>query len=85
MPILNYTTQIAADKTVGEIQRLLAKAGAKQIMNNYDNNGYIVAMAFSIELDGQTIGFRLPTDWRPVQAVLQHQRVSAKLKHRNRH
>lgn len=34
MAILNYTTQIAADKTVGEIQAILAKAGAHQ-KNSY--------------------------------------------------
>lgn len=79
MPLLNYTTQISADKTVSEIQRALAKAGAKQIMNDYDSNGFIVAMAFSIDLNGQVIGFRLPTDWRPVQAVLLKQRVSKSL------
>lgn len=31
MPLLNYTTQISADKTVAEIQRALAKAGANKI------------------------------------------------------
>jgi hypothetical protein len=79
MPLLNYTTQISADKTVTEIQWLLAKAGANRIVNDYDGNGFIVAMAFSLDINGQTIGFRLPTDWRPVQAVLSEQRVSKSL------
>lgn len=35
MPILNYTTEINADKTVGELQRILAKAGASRIMIEY--------------------------------------------------
>jgi hypothetical protein len=32
MPILNYTTTIDAHKTVTDVQRLLAKRGARAIM-----------------------------------------------------
>lgn len=35
MPILNYTTTIAAGKTVAEIQTILAKAGAEQVIVRY--------------------------------------------------
>lgn len=79
MPLLNYTTSIAADKTVMEIQRALAKSGATAILSEYDTNGYIIAMSFKINLDGQSLGYRLPTDWRPVQQVLMRQRVSKTL------
>lgn len=34
MPILNYTTKIEASKTVGEIQQLLAKTGAKKMVKD---------------------------------------------------
>jgi hypothetical protein len=49
---------------------MLAKAGARQVMHDYDDSGNIVALSFSLELDGQRIGFRLPSDWRPVQQIL---------------
>jgi len=78
MPLLNYTTAISADKTVNEIQRILAAHGAKAVLNEYDNNGYIVAVSFKIELGGRMLGFRLPSDWRPVQQVLEKQRLTRK-------
>jgi hypothetical protein len=71
MPLLNYTTKIDAFKTISEIQRLLAKAGASAVMNEMDSNGNIVALSFKIKLDEKDIAFRLRTDWRPVLEVLQ--------------
>lgn len=74
MPLLNYTTSISADKTVAEIHRMLAKAGAKKIMSDYDDNGYIVALSFAMDIEGQQVGFQLPTDWRPVLQILERDR-----------
>lgn len=73
MALLNYTTKIAADKTVAEIHRMLARAGAKQIMNDYDDQGYIMGVAFRMEVNGNLVGFKLPSDWHPVQRVLEEQ------------
>jgi hypothetical protein len=74
MPLLNYTTQISADKTITEIQKCLATHGAKMIVNEYDDNGFIIGLSFAIELDGQKVGFRLPCDWRPVLQILEEDR-----------
>ncbi len=70
MPLLNYTTKVPADRSIAEISQMLAKAGAKKIMHDYDDNGYITAVSFALELDGQIIGYRLPTDWRPVKTII---------------
>lgn len=72
MPILNYTTGIKADKTVAEITKMLVKAGARSILNDYDAAGEIIAVSFRMELGGTAVGFRLPADWRPVLYLLQH-------------
>ena len=32
MPLLNYTTSVAADKSIAAIQKALAKAGASAIL-----------------------------------------------------
>lgn len=81
MPLLNYTTQIDAFKTISEISQLLAKAGASAVMHDYDDNGNIVALSFKIKLNENEIAFRLPTDWRPVLRVLESDRgVTPKLK-----
>ena len=75
MPLLNYTTKIDVEKTIGEIQRMLGKAGAMKIMTDYDE-GVISALSFALNVNGQTIGFRLPCDWRPVQEVLKRHKAN---------
>jgi len=72
MALLNYTTKIDADKTIGEIQKILSKVGASKIMTDYED-GVISALSFALSLNGQTIGFRLPCDWRPVYGILLEQ------------
>ena len=75
MALKNYTTSIAVEKTISEIQKMLAKAGASRIMTEYDDTGNIVSLSFQlkVELNGQFIAFSLPTDWRPVAEVLRRQ------------
>ena len=75
MPLLNYTTEIDAEKTIAEIQKILAAHGARAILTEYDDNGYIVALSFKIPVGDHEIGFKLPSDWRPVLQVLEKQRV----------
>lgn len=81
MPLLNYTTTIAPQKTVMEIQTLLAKAGASRIMTEMDSDGSIVALSFELRNPetNMPIAFRLPTDWKPVQETLKRQRVTQRL------
>ena len=71
MSLFKYTTQVPADKTIGEIQRELAMHGASAILSEYDDKGHIVALSFKIKLDGREIGFKLPSDWRPVLKILE--------------
>lgn len=49
MPILNYTTTIAATKTVAEIQGILAKAGAEQIIIRYGKDAQPSALVFELK------------------------------------
>lgn len=76
MPLLNYTTTVAATKTIGEVQRMLARAGATQIMSNFDGRGAVTGMAFLIETPLGPRGFKLPVQTERVEAVLKHQRVA---------
>lgn len=66
MPILNYTTTIAAGKTVGEIQAMLTKAGAKRIMVENSDKREPVALTF--ELNGYS--YRLPCRHEAVTKLL---------------
>ena len=71
MPLLNYTTKIDADKTAHEIAKCLSMHGAQAVLTEYDKKeGYVLAISFRIDLEGQTVGFRLPCDWKPVLEIL---------------
>ena len=70
MPLLNYTSKTPAHQSIADISRILSKAGARQVMHDYDDAGNIVALSFSLEFEGQRIAFRLPSDWRPVHQIL---------------
>ena len=71
MPLLNYTTKIDADKTAHEIAKCLSMHGAQAVLTEYDKKeGYVLAISFRIDLEGQTVAFRLPCDWKPVLEIL---------------
>jgi len=72
MPLANYTTKVSTHRTVSEIQGMLAEHGARGILMNYDDHGYIISLAFAINgPEDRPIEFKLPVDWRPVLAVLE--------------
>lgn len=73
MPILNYTTVIAAAKTVGEIQALLIKAGARRILTDYDDAGNPTGITFLIATLWGDRGFMLPANVDAIYNVLVRQ------------
>ncbi len=74
MPLLNYTTKISTDKTVGEVQRLLAKAGARAVLSEYDDQGNVTSVCFKMLVNNAEIGFRLPIEPNKVLAILKTRR-----------
>ncbi len=83
MALLKYTTQIEVEKTIGEIQKLLGSHGANAILTEYGEDGDVTALSFKIKVDDNDIGFKLPSDWRPVLQILENDRkVPARLKSR---
>lgn len=71
MGLLNYTTEIDADKTAMEIAKCLSMHGASAVLTEYDEvEGTVTALSFKINLEGKAISFRLPCDWRPVFEVM---------------
>lgn len=69
MAILNYTTKINAEKTATEIQQMLGKSGAKSVMSEYEDCE-VVAIAFQIDMNDQTLSFRLPINHTGVLTAL---------------
>jgi len=82
MPILNYTTQIAAEKTAQEIQTMLARAKAQAVMSEYDDKGVLSSINFRIKTGAGMMTFRLPANVQKIYEVLVRQRIPAKLQTR---
>lgn len=76
MAILNYTTKIDAYKTIGEIQQLLAKNGAMQIMIENDDKGNPVSLSFSIIWNANPQFFKLPCNFKGVLNAMKKAKVS---------
>jgi hypothetical protein len=73
LAILNYTTEIAASKTIGEVQSLLVKAGARKIMTDYDDEGNPTTISFLVATLWGDRGFILPANIESVYKVLVRQ------------
>ncbi len=79
MPILNYTTTVSAEKTVGEIYTILAKSGAKEI--SYEQDGErVVAVKFQIDLDGEPLWFRMEPNPTGVLSAMERDRVERRFR-----
>ncbi len=79
MGLLNYTTSISAEKTVGEIQSKLAQAGARQVLHEYDGFGNVSALSFRINTKFGDIAFRLPANIPAVESILKKQSQCGKV------
>lgn len=78
MPLLNYTTEIDSAKTVGQVQAILAKAGARSITAEFDGKGRATGLSFAAEVPGGIEFFTLPVHPDRVLTVLRKQRVQAR-------
>jgi hypothetical protein len=82
MPILNYTTTIDVEKTMGEINRALARRGVTRISTLYDEHGVAAGLAFTMKADpavkpaqknaaqAARVAWRIAKDWLEAQAAL---------------
>lgn len=70
--IKNYTTTISVEKTVAEIESLLARYGARRILKDFDENG-ISTLSFMIEVDGKYVPIKLPVNADKVVEILNEQ------------
>ena len=71
MSLYMETTKIAAERTAGEIQQLLAQAGASQVVTEYNQQTReITGLRWTMEVYGQTIPFAMPARVQPVYEAL---------------
>lgn len=82
MGLLNYTTEVAVNKTLGEITSLLVQAGAQAIMQEFDGCGNVTSLRFKIKTQFGPMGFTLPADVRATANVLNQQVKDRKIPRR---
>src|ERR1022692_3406009 len=82
MGLLNYTTSISGEKTVGEIQSSRARAGAMSVLHDYDQQGNVESMSFKIQTQFGMIAYRLPSNIPAVAKVLEKQARAGKIPRR---
>jgi hypothetical protein len=70
MGTLNYTTTVPVEKTLGEMQTMLAKHRAKAIATQYDDDRLPVGLSFVITTDFGDRTFALPVDVKVVHKLL---------------
>jgi hypothetical protein len=69
MPIANYTTEVAPEKSIGEIHGMLVSHGASHILTDY-KDGKPAGIAFIISTPYGEKPFRIPANIDKVVAVL---------------
>lgn len=69
MPILNYTTQISCEKTIGEIQKILVAHGANKIVTDYREQ-LPVSVTFCLVIDGMPVAYVLPANYDGVLSAM---------------
>lgn len=77
MPILNYSTKIDVFQTLGEIQAMLVKHGAKKVLQEFDDDGNVTSVSFMINTPMGMQAIKLPANVQAVQTVLLKQKVKA--------
>lgn len=73
MGILNYTTQIQVEKTIAEIEKMLAESGAEKIIKEYDGEGGINSISFMISTEKGRLSFKMPMNVKAVMQVINNQ------------
>jgi hypothetical protein len=70
MAVRNITTNIAPEKTIMEIEQILARFGAKAILKQYEGR-YPIGICFQLETGGQLIPFKLPMKIEQARMIVQ--------------
>jgi len=73
MAILNYTTSIDCEKSIGEIMKCLVKHGAHKIVTDYEY-GMPSAVTFYLTLNGSMVAFALPANYSGVLKAMNSDR-----------
>lgn len=76
----NYTTKVPIEKTVAEIEALLARNRVTDIYKQYDSDGNCKGIKFAVITDKGKVAFELPLNVHGVFQVIQNLKAQGKLK-----
>lgn len=80
MAALNYTTSVPVERTVGQVQALLARAGAASVATHYES-GKPAGVSFVLRTPHGQRAFTLPVDSGAVYRLLVQQERAGQLRH----
>lgn len=78
MGLLNYTSSVPAERTINEIQSLLAKHGVSGVLTEYEGRS-VSAVSFKMDIQGKSMGFKLPCNWRAVIEIFRKSKKHGKI------
>ncbi len=70
---MNYTTSIPVEKTIAEIEKMLADSGASRILKDYDGESNVESISFTLVTEKGELPFKLPMNKEAVLQVLKDQ------------
>lgn len=73
MGLLKYTTEKPIEETIADIQRMLLRAKASSVLQDFDGAQNVIAISFKVPTKFGVMAFRLPCEARAIQAVLNAQ------------
>lgn len=71
MPILNYTTDVPVERSMGEVIGALTRRGVTRISTTFDDDGAPAGIAFTMKTDYGPREFELPVRTEGVLAAMQ--------------
>lgn len=79
MALLNYSTGVAVEKTVGEIQAILSKHKCRGVQTRYAESGEITALAFTLQTDFGERNYAMPVNVDGVAQTLKVEKNADRL------
>ncbi len=60
MNLKNYTTEVPASRSIDNIIKLLVEFGARNIMQEYNDQQKCISVSFILEMQGMKLPFKMP-------------------------
>lgn len=70
------TTEVSVERTAAEITKTLVTGGARQLTMDYDGQGNVTGIQFSLQLPEGIVSFKLPARVDPVEKIMLKRRTN---------